>query len=451
MKVMDARKKSDADVILDSLNDGVVTFGLDKKIMYLNRAAEELLGYTLKEAKGMPCATVVHCLACENDCLLEQALSTGRPVSHYETVLKNKKGRIISASFNTALLKDKKGQVFGGVEIIRDQSQIEALSEQLRGKYSFENFIGKNYRMQEIYALLPKVAMTQSTVLIRGERGTGKELIAHSIHQNSARRDKPFIKINCEAIAGETLESELFGHVKGAFAGAHSDQIGCFELADGGTLFLNEIGHINLSTQAKILQVLKNKEFNRIGATRKVRLDVRVLAATCLDLDTAVQRGEFLKELYDQLQMDSIELPPLRERRDDIPMLIRHFLKQFNREMEKRVESVAPEAMDVLINYDYPGNIQEMENLMEHAVVLCRGRTILPSHLPKNVLEVKENFMDHAAHRKDPLKVIEKQLLLKVLSETGWNYKETASCLTVSRTTLWRKIKRFGINRPPSR
>jgi PAS domain S-box-containing protein len=451
MKVLDARKKSDADVILDSLNDGVVTIGLDKKIKYLNRAAEELLGYTLEEANGMPCATVVHCTACENDCLLERTLSTGRHVSHYETVLQNKKGRIISASFNTALLKDKKGRIFGGVEIIRDQSQIEALSEQLRGKYSFENFIGKNYRMQEIYALLPKVAKTQSAVLIRGERGTGKELIAHSIHQNSTRRDKPFIKLDCETIAGETLESELFGHVKGAFAGALSDKIGCFELADGGTLFLNEIGHLNRSLQAKLLQVLKNEEFNRIGGTRKVRPDVRILAATCLDLDTAVQRGEFLGELYDRLRTASIELPPLRERRDDIPMLIRHFLKQFNLEMEKKIESVAPEAMDVLVNYDYPGNIQEMENLMEHAVVLCRGKTILPSHLPKNVLEVKENFMEYAAHRKDPLRVMERQLLLKILSEAGWNYKEAASRLKVSRTTLWRKIKNFGIDRPKSK
>ena len=448
MKALDAREKSVADVILDSINDSVVTISLDKKVKYLNRAAEELLGYTLQEAKGMSCATVVHCTACEEDCLLEQVLSTGRHVSLYETVLKNRKGQVIAASFNTALLRDKNGEVFGGVEIIRDQSQIEALTERLRGKYSFENFIGKNYRMQEIYALLPKVAMTQSTVLIRGESGTGKELVAHSIHQNSVRRGRPFIKVDCESVSGEILASELFGHVKGAFAGAFSDKIGCFELADGGTLFLNEIGRITLSTQASLLQALKKSEFNYVGGKLKVRTSARVIAAASQDLDAAVQQGDFLKELYDHLQKVTIDLPPLRDRRDDIPMLIQHFLERFSVDLEKRVESVAPEAMEALINYDYPGNIQEMENIMEHAMVLCQDKIILPSHLPKNVFEVKQYFIDHAAHREDPLKVMERQLLLKVLSEAVWNYKEAAKRLKVSRTTLWRKIKSFGIGRP---
>ncbi|HEY5594286.1 MAG TPA: sigma 54-interacting transcriptional regulator [Nitrospiria bacterium] len=450
MKTLDA-KRIDTEVILDSLNDSVVTIGLDKKIKYLNKAAERLLGYSKEEAKEMSCAEVVRCAACDNECLLEQTLSTSRNIYNYETVLRNKSGKLVTISTNTVLLKNKSGRVIGGVEIIRDRSQIEALNEALRGRYSFENIIGKNHRMQSVYARLPEMARSESGILIEGELGTGKELLAHAIHENSPRREKPFVKVNCGGLTDVMLACELFGYVKGAFTGAVSDRVGHLELADGGTLFLDEIGFMSPATQLKLIKFMKEKQFERVGETRKVRADVRVIAATHRDLHAAVEHAEFLVELYDQLTTVPVALPPLRERRDDIPLLVQHFLKRFNTLLEKKIKSVAPAAMDILLNYDYPENIQELENVMEHAVVLCQGSTILPSHLPKDIFCVKDDFIDLAIKQEDPFKTLERQLVLKVLSQTDWNYQEAAYRLKVSRTTLWRKIKEFGISHPRSK
>ena len=450
MKTLDARQ-IDTEVILDSLNDGVVTIGLDKKIKYLNKAAERLLGYSREEAKEMSCAQVVRCAACDHECLLEQALSARRNIYNYETVLRNKNGKRVMISTNTILLKNKSGRVTGGVEIIRDRSQIEALNEALRGKYSFESIIGKNHRMQSVYSLLPEMARSESGILIEGELGTGKELLAHAIHENSPRREKPFIKVNCSGLTDVMLACELFGYVKGAFTGAVSDRVGQLEWADGGTLFLDEIGYMSPAAQAKLVQFLKEKRFERVGDDRKIRADVRVIAATHRDINSAIEQGEFLIELYDQLRAFPAILPPLRERRDDIPLLVQHFLKRFNALTEKKIKSIAPAAMEILLNYDYPENIQELENVMEHAVVLCQGSTILPSHLPKDIFYVKDDFIDRAIEQEDPFKTLERQLVLKVLSQTDWDYQEAAYRLKVSRTTLWRKIKEFGISHPRSK
>ncbi|MBI3995476.1 MAG: sigma 54-interacting transcriptional regulator [Nitrospirae bacterium] len=430
------------------MNDGVVTIGLDKRIKYLNKAAERLLGYSKKEAREMPCAEVVRCAACDHECLLEQTLSSSQNIQDYQTVLRNKGGKLINVSTNTALIKDKRGRVIGGVEIIRDRSQIEALNEALRGKYSFENIIGKNHRMQSVYTLLPEMARSESSLLLEGELGTGKELLAHALHENSGRREKPFVKIHCGGLTDLMLACELFGYVKGAFTGAVSDQVGRLELADGGTLFLDEIGYMSPAAQLKLLRFLKEKRFERVGDTRQIRADVWVIAATHRDLSVAVERAEFLAELYDQLKTVPVVLPPLRDRRDDIPLLVQHFLKRFNSLMEKKIKSVAPAALEILLNYDYPENIQELENIVEHAVVLCQGSTLMPSHLPKDIFDVKDDFVDLAIKQDDPIKTLERQLVLKVLSQTDWNYQEAASRLKVSRTTLWRKMKEFGISHP---
>jgi len=445
MKTLDT-KQIDTEVILDSLNDSVVTIGLDKKIKYLNKAAERLLGYSKEEAKEMSCAQVVRCAACDNECLLEQTLSTSRNIHDYETVLRNKNGKLVTISTNTVLLKNKSGRVIGGVEIIRDRSQIEALNEALRGRFSFENIIGKNHRMQSVCALLPEMARSESSVLIEGELGTGKELLAHAIHENGPRCEKPFVKVNCGGLTDAMLTCELFGYVKGAFPGAVSNRVGRLDLADGGTLFLDEVGDLSSAVQMKLLQFLKEKQFERVGDHRIIRANVRVLAAAHRDLNSAVERGEFLRELYDQLRTVSIILPPLRERRDDIPLLVQHFLKRFNTLMGKKIKSVAPAAMEILLNYDYPENIQRLENIIEHAVVLCNGSTILPSHLPKDMFYVKDDFIDLAIKQEDPFKILEKQLVLKALSQTDWNYRAAAQRLKISRTTLWRKIKEFDIS-----
>jgi len=444
MKTLNARL-AETETILDSLNDGVVTIGLDKKIKYLNRAAQHMLGYSMAEAKEKACAQVVRCAACDHECLLEQTLSASRNIYNYETVLTNRKGKLITISTNTALLRDKNGEVIGGVEIIRDRSQIEALSEALRGKYSFENIIGKNHRMQSLYELLPELARSETSLLIKGEIGTGKELLAHAIHKNSARSEERFVKVGCSAVTDAMLECELFGYVKGAFAGAVSNGVGRLEIAEGGTLFLDEVGFLSSPTQSKLLKLLKEKKYSRVGENRRTPANVRIIASVHQDLQTAVEQGDFMKELYDRLDKLPVILPPLRERRDDIPLLIDHFLKRFGRLMNKSVKALAPAAMEVLLNYDYPENIQELENILEHAVMLCHGSTIQLSHLPKNIFNVKDDFIEQAIKQKDPFKTLERQLILKVLSQTDWNLQEAAGQLKISRTTLWRKIKEFGI------
>jgi PAS domain S-box-containing protein len=440
--------KHDAEVILDSLNDGVVTISLDKKVKYLNRAAEELLGYTLDEAKDRSCAAIVHCEACESNCLLEQTLSTSHNITGYATILRNRSGQRITVSSNTALLKDRAGRVIGGVEIIRDLRQLEALTEQLRGKYAFENILGRNHQMQQIYALLPAVADSPSAILIKGEPGTGKELVAQAIHQNSPRRDRPFIKIQCGGLAEGMLASELFGHSAGAFAGALEEKKGAFELAEGGTVYLEEVGSVGPAVQERLAGVIRDGVVRRVGDQQRIRVDVRVISCASQSLAESVEEETFLPELYESLSKVKIDLPPLRERRDDIPLLADHFVKRFAQETHKRIDGVSADAMQILLNYEYPENIQELESVIAHAVIVCRGNRILPSDLPRNLFKLDDDFLELAVRSKDPIRVMKKQVLLRMLNEDGWNYKKVADRLKWSRTTLWRKIKELGIERP---
>jgi transcriptional regulator with PAS, ATPase and Fis domain len=350
-------------------------------------------------------------------------------------------------------LEEIKGrvEVIGGLsakfmwQLIEERIKSKALTEALRAKYSVENIIGRNAKMQEIYRLLPELAKTKATVLIEGESGTGKELIAHAIHQFSPREDKPFIKVNCGALAEGILESELFGHVKGAFTGAVTHKIGRFELADGGTIFLDEIGDINLSTQIKLLRVIQEGEFEKVGDNRKMKVDVRIIAATNKNLRKAVEQGEFRQDLYYRLRVVPIFLPPLRERKDDIPLLVDHFIGQFNREMGKKVVGVAPEAMRMLLAYDYPGNIRELENIIEHVLVLCTGNVILPEHLQKDIQQTSRDLVGKVIDKTDPLDDLERELILRLLTQSNWNYTKTAERLRVSRTTLWRKVRKHRI------
>ena len=299
--------------------------------------------------------------------------------------------------------------------------------------------------MIEIYQLIPGLARTKSTVLIEGESGTGKESIAHALHYNSPRRDKSYVRVNCGALAEGLLESELFGHIRGAYTGAISNKQGRFELAHEGTIFLDEIGDVTLSTQVKLLRVLQEEEFERVGDTKPVKVDVRVIAATNKDLKKAMEQGQFRQDLYYRLRVVPISLPPLRERRDDIPLLVDHFVKKFNQEMEKNVEQVSPQAMETLLNYDYPGNIRELENIIEHALVLCNGNTILPEHLPKDIQIRKSDQVERAIAREHPLEAIERELIIQILNQCSWNFKETSEKLRISRTTLWRKMKDYHI------
>lgn len=345
-------------------------------------------------------------------------------------------------------------EVIGGLsakfmwQLIEERIKSKAMAEVLRERYSFENIIGKSEKMQEIYRLLPKIAKTNSTVLIEGESGTGKELIAHSIHQFSPREDKAFIRVNCGALAEGLLESELFGHVKGAFTGAITHKLGRFELADNGTIFLDEIGDISPATQVKLLRVIQEGEFEKVGDSRRVKVDVRIIAATNKDLKKAVEMREFRQDLYYRLRVVPMQLPPLRERKDDIPLLVNHFINRFNKETGKKVTHVSPEAMDILMEYDYPGNIRELENIIEHVMVFCSGDTIEAEHLLKDIQPSRSDIIGKVIEKEDPLRALEHELILKVLKQTGWNYKKTSEKLKLSRTTLWRKVKEYAIAKP---
>jgi PAS domain S-box-containing protein len=435
------------DIILDSINDGLFTTDLDLKITFFNKAAQELLGYNTKEVMGKHCGAILRCEACKQGCALQYTFKTGEALTNYEAIIRNKEGKPIPISFSTALLKDEQGNIIGGVEIFRDLSLIKSLIEQLQGKYSFGNIVGKNKEMQRIYDLIQQVASADATILITGESGTGKELIARTIHYNSSRKDKPFIKVDCASLVENLLESELFGHVKGAFTGAISDKTGRFELADGGTLFLDEIGNIGLTAQAKLLRILQDGEFERVGESKTKKVDVRIIAATNIDLKKAVREKSIREDLYYRLKVISIHLPPLRERKDDIPLLVKHLIDKFNKSMGKEVVNIFPKVMDMLMRYNYPGNIRELENIIEHAFIRCNGNTIFPHHLPDEFLHDEKDFIENILRSKKPLENLERKLILKVLNETNWAYQEAASKLGISRATLWRKIKRLGIKK----
>ena len=441
-------KKVDTDVILNSITDGVITIGTDMRIEYLNKAAIGLLSYSEEEVIGQNCSKLMRSDICTTSCILKRTMDTGEPISNFETIIKDKFGRPMPVSINTAVLKDKDGKIVGGVEIFRDLSKIKELTEKLEGKFSFQNIIGKNHRMQEIYELLPVVAQSKSTVLIEGESGTGKELIAEAIHLNSPRRAGPFIKVNCAALAEGILESELFGHVKGAFTGAIADKKGRFELANKGTIFLDEVGETSLHTQVKLLRVLQEEEFERVGGTESIKVDVRVIAATNKNLTKALENGQFRDDLYYRLRVVPISLPPLRERKDDVPYLVKHFVNKFNKEMNKEINNVSPKVMDFLMEYNYPGNIRELENILEHGFVRCQGNTILIEHLPKDIFKSTERMPEVVFGESDnPLMILEREFILKILNQHNWRQGEVAKRLKISRATLWRKIKQLKIDK----
>lgn len=331
-------------------------------------------------------------------------------------------------------------------QLIEERIRSKALEEEVRSRYAFDHIIAQDREMQVLLKQLPEVARTKSTVLIQGETGTGKELVAHAIHQLSPRADKPFIKVNCPALAEGVLESELFGHVKGAFTGAVTHKIGRFELANSGTIFLDEIGELSAATQVKLLRVLQEEEFERVGESRRRNIDVRVVAATNRNLKKAVEEGGFRQDLYYRLSVVPLTLPPLRERRGDIPPLARHFLHKYAGEAGKHITTVSLEAMELLCQYDYPGNIRELENIMELAVVRSQGDEIQPGDLAGDIRQ--KGLVGRAINGADPCSDLEKELIITVLHQTGWRYSEAANRLKMSRTTLWRRLRQYQIVPP---
>lgn len=434
-----------SDTILNGITDGVVVMGLDRKVLFMNRAAREILGRTgEEEVCGESCQEIVGHSSCSLGCLILQTVKTGEHIYNYEAVF-GRGGKEVTLSINTATIKDSDGKVIGGVEIFRDISLINELKSELKERYSLNNVVGKNYKMHEIYKLLQELAPTSSTVLIEGESGTGKELIANAVHHNSPRSGRPFIKLNCAALAEGLIESELFGHAKGAFTGAVAEKAGRFELADKGTLFLDEIGEINMQTQVKLLRVLQDGEFEKVGGTKSIKVDVRLIAATNKNLKEAIKRGEFREDLYYRLKVIPIHIPALRERKDDIPLLVKHFIAKFNKEMDTEISNLSPRTLELLMDYNYPGNIRELEHIMEHAFVRCRGNTIHPEHLPEELR--RTDLIEKVMEEEDPLRGLERETILRTLNETDWKLQASAKRLKIGRTTLWRKMKEFGIEK----
>ena len=442
-KVLDALGPAN---ILDSLEEGVIAIGLDKKVLYLNRAAREMLGLSQGEVFGMDCQKAMRSSVCSARCLIEKTIESGEPYRNYEISLTDRHRRTRLVRVNTALLKDADGHVVGGVEIFHDVTQLAELKKELKGRYAFGKIIGQSEKMRELFDLLPVVAQSKSTVLIEGESGTGKELIAHAIHENSPRKDGPFIKVNCAALSEGVLESELFGHVRGAFTGAVSSKPGRFELASGGTLFLDEVGEISASMQVKLLRVLQEEEFERVGGTKTLKVDVRVIAATNRDLKAAIDAGTFRRDLYYRLRVVPLFLPPLRERREDIPLLISSFLSRYNAEFGKNVVGLSQEAQNILMNHSYPGNIRELQNIIEHAVLLSTGRTIGVRELPRDLAPIPEesSFADVALSRSNALRTMEDVMIRKAVEKTHGNMSQAAKLLGIGRSTLWRKLREMG-------
>ena len=373
-------------------------------------------------------------------------------MTNYEVVIIRQDGVKIPVSVSASILHDDEGNVIGAVETFRDISQIQWLTTQLQERYHFENIIGKSSAMLEIYDLIETVSQNDINILIQGETGTGKGLVAKAIHYHSHRADKPFITVNCAALPETLLESELFGHVKGSFTSAIADKPGRFELANGGTIFLDEIGEIPSAIQAKLLRVTDDKEFERVGGTKTIKVDVRIVAATNRDLRDEVKQRQFRQDLFYRLNVFTITIPPLRERHEDIPLLIQYFIEKYNEEFTKEIEGIAQHAMALMLGYDWSGNVRELENAIEHAFVHCRSKLIMPEHLPEAIRKTSSYAGISAplepTSSENPLEDAEKTVILRVLEETRWNIGKTAQILKLSRPTLWRKMKKYEISKP---
>jgi len=433
------------EIILSSIADGVFTVDLDWRITYLNEAAERIIGVSKEEAAGRFCAEIFKANVCERACVMRRTMETGRSIVNEVITILRADGRPLRLSVSTALLKDEDGNVVGGVETFRDISTEIELRKKLAKSYSFEDIISKNHEMYKLFDIMPDLAESDSTVLIEGESGTGKELFARAIHNLSYRGDGPLVPVNCGALPDSLLEAELFGYKSGAFTDARKDKPGRFAIAEGGTIFLDEIGDVSQAMQARLLRVLQDGIYEPLGAAESVKADVRVIAATNKSLGKLVKKGKFREDLYYRINVVSLNIPPLRKRREDIPLLVRHFVDTFNRLKNKNIEGVSPEVISILMSYDFPGNVRELENVIEHAFVLCRDEIIGPEHLPARL---RERDGGEEAQSGADLGRIEAKFIRDALRRNGWNRKKTAEELGIHKTTLWRKIRRLNIDLP---
>jgi len=431
------------EAVLQSLSEGVMTVDSNWRITCFNNAAERILGVPRSEALGKHCYEVLKANTCRGACPLRYTIEKGVPVMELTVYFTNSQGIKVPVSISTAVFRDREGKVIGGVETFRDLREVEWFRKEVEKSYTFEDIISKSPKIKKILDILPTIADSDSTVLITGESGTGKELFARAIHNLSRRRNKPFVAVNCGGFPDTLIESELFGYEAGAFTGATKAKPGRFALAKGGTLFLDEIGDLPPLLQVKLLRVLQERTYEPLGSVKTEKADVRIVSATHHNLEDMVKEGRFREDLYFRINVIKLHIPPLRERKEDVPLLINYFINRFSTLQGKSISGISSDALSLLMNYSYPGNVRELENIIEHGCVLCPGGLIRLEHLPEWLYpgQAKEKMSTG-------LKEMEKELILSALRKHNWNRLAAAKELGIHKTTLFRKIKKLDIKVP---
>jgi PAS domain S-box-containing protein len=427
------------DPILDSINEGVFTVDHAWRITAFNRAAERITGVRRQDALGRQCSDVFRASVCEEACALRRTLTSAKPVVGATANIIGVNGGRIPIRISTALLLDQNGQVAGGVETFQDLSYVEHLRKELEARYTFEDIVGRSAAMRGLFEILPQIAASPSTVLIEGESGTGKELFARAMHHLSSRSKKRFVAVNCAALPDALLESELFGYKAGAFTDAKKDKPGRFALADGGTIFLDEIGDISPAMQVRLLRVLQERSIEPLGSTEALKINVRVLAATNKNLLQLVSEGKFREDLYYRVRVVYLKIPSLRERREDIPLLVDHLVTRFNHLQEKDITGVSAEVLARLMEHDYPGNVRELENIIEQAFVLCGGGQIEVEHLPVELRPAPS--MSKVAAVPTNMRSAQRQMIEAALARNHGNRRQTARELGINPSTLYRRLR----------
>lgn len=435
------------EIILESISDGVFTIDNDWKITSFNNAAEKITGIQRKEAIGKYCWDIFRSNMCERDCALKKTMDKGKSFMNTSGYIINSKKKRVPITTSTSLLIDKKGKIIGGVEVFRDHSLVEELRKELSNQFQIENMASKSPSMKKIFKILPQIAKSDSSVLLEGETGTGKEIMAKAIHNLSDRKDKPFIAINCGALPDTLLESELFGHMAGAFTGATKDKPGHFALAEGGTIFLDEIGETSAAFQVRMLRVIQEREIQPLGATKIIKTDIRIIAATNKDLADLVAVDKFRQDLFYRINVVGLRLPPLRNRMEDLPLLVDLFIQKLNRIKGKSVQGIDPEVLQIFMMHNFPGNIRELENIIEYAFVLCSTGIISHEHLPSKLWLSQDQVIEN----NDPeflVKNAQAKTILNALKENKYKRQAAANTLGIHKSTLFRRMKRLGLNPP---
>ena len=435
------RYRANLEAVFRSVNDAIITLDHELRVIEANDAAQSICGLGC-DARGKLLAEIPS--GCSGTCLplVKEALATRQPAMLFRVECRRTDRRPLVVTVTASPLFDRLRQFSGTVLVVRDETRLTRIEKQ-RGELSrFHKMVGKSEQMQKVYRLIEALTDLPSTVLISGESGTGKELVADALHQEGVRRGRPFVRVNCAALSESLLESELFGHVKGAFTGALQERVGRFEKADGGTIFLDEIGDISPSLQVRLLRVLQEREFERVGDSTTIKVEVRVIAATNQDLKEKVRAGSFRADLYYRLKVVHIVLPPLCERPGDLPLLVRYFIGQFNKKLGKSVSQLSSEAMAALSAHNWPGNVRELEHVLEHAFAVGSGSIITLNELPADLGE-KAPLAKAGKSRTAP------ESLLQALEKAGWNKSKAARLLGVDRRTVYRKMEEFGILEKP--